>query len=467
MINRRSAGIASLHTLLLAIEAVGLWFLVAWAVTSLRSREFTTLLPLPAYPIAIALSLTFSIGAVARADASMVIPSWTESMRLAFRQILAITCAVFTLSVGMKDPGISRIFLASYLPVTGLSFIFINRFQPGWLVRLIYGRESRLRTLIVGRTEHFPGFETWLTVRCKFGLEPVGVISYRGMAPDIFGLEVVGEFSKLKEAIHATGARQVLTLNLPHSSEDAEHLARVCASCGCRLLIHNNVTFRLTYPLRVMTQDGYTFLAFQDEPLEDPLNRGLKRGLDIMVSLPAVLFVLPVLSLVVWAIQRWQSPGALFYRQRRSGMAGRHFHILKFRTMHVTGHDGTDQTAPDDHRVFRFGRFLRRASLDELPQFWNVLTGEMSVVGPRPHFVEHDELFADAVNEYRVRFFVKPGITGLAQSRGVRGQMQNPEAVHKRLELDLLYIHSWSMWLDCAIIARTILQVVFPPPGAR
>lgn len=467
MTNRRSSAVSFLHALLLAAEAVLLWIGLGWAVASIREKEFTTLLPLSAYPIGIAVSLMFSMGAMIRMEINLVRPGWADAMRLAFRQIFAVTCAVLALAVGLKDPGISRVFLAVFLSATGLCFVVLNRFQPGWLARLLYGGGTRLPTLILGDPALFPHFKEWLGVGETYGLEPIGVVAYRGVAPQIAGLAVAGEFAQLKSVIDATGARQVLMLNLPASADDAEHLAKICASCGCRLLIHNNLTFRLSYPLRVLIQDGYSFLAFQDEPLDDPLNRGLKRMVDLAVALPVVIVVLPLSAAVVWLVQRWQSPGPLFYLQPRSGRAGRTFRIVKFRTMHPSAGDENRQTAPNDDRVFLFGRFLRRASLDELPQFLNVLKGEMSVVGPRPHFVRHDDLFADAVNEYRVRFFVKPGITGLAQSRGLRGEMLTANAVHQRLELDLLYIHSWSVWLDFAIIARTVRQMVLPPPGAR
>lgn len=448
---------------MLAAEAVFLWIGLGWLVTSIRAIEFTTLLPLPTYPIAIVVSLVFSMGALFRMEAHVLSPSWTESLRLAFRQTFAVACAVFALAVGLKDPGISRIFLAVYLSATGVCFVVLNRYQPEWIARLLYGRDTRLATLVIGQRELFPHFDEWLAVRAKFGLEPIGVVSYRGRAPEVPGLPVVGDFENLKAVIGSTGARQILMLNLPATAEDSEHLARICAGAGCRLLIHNNVTFRLTYPLRALMQDGYSFLAFQDEPLEDPVNRFLKRTLDIVLAIPVVVFILPPLALVVFAMQRFQSPGALFYRQVRSGRGGKTFDILKFRTMRPDVELGGGA----GERIYSFGRFLRRTSLDELPQFINVLRGDMSVVGPRPHFVHHDHLFADAVNEYRVRFFVKPGITGLAQSHGLRGEVSTPDLLQARLQLDLTYIHNWSVWLDLTIIARTARQIVDPPESAR
>lgn len=466
MIDRRSSGVASLHTALLAVEAVVWWGALAAAVPHIRGLEFTTLLPFATYPIAIGMSVLIAMSPLWRVEGNLTALGWANSMRLSFRQAVTIAGAVFTVVVGLKDPGISRVFLAIYLSTLGVGLILLNRYQPGLLVRVVFAGGARLPTLVLGDEALFPELTKWLSFREKLGFTPVGVVRYRGKAPCLPGLDVVGEFDELKTAIANTGARQVLMLSLPQSSEDAERLAMICASCGCRLLIHNNLTFRLTYPLRVLAQDGYSFLAFRDEPLEDPLNRVLKRVLDLVVALPVVAIVIPPVAVCVWLFQRRQSPGPLFYRQPRYGRAGQSFSIFKFRTMHATTTHLRQVTA-DDERVYPLGRLLRRTSLDELPQFINVLRGDMSVVGPRPHFVRHDEVFADAVNEYRVRYFVKPGITGLAQSRGFRGAISTAEAIRQRLQLDLDYIHNWSIWLDMAIIARTVRQIVRPPPMAQ
>ena len=469
MIDRRSSGIANLHTLLVAGAGVVWWFVLAGLTRPgvLPVGRFATLWPHPIYPICVAGGIVISVRAVRQAEGDFSDMGWTEAMKLGFRQTVAAACAVFALVVAMKDAGISRVFLAVYFSTALTGLVFLNRFQPGWLVRTLLSGDAQLPTLILGEAQGFPDIDRWLAVRRKFGLAPVGLVSYRGAVPQISGLAVNGEFSDLKAAIVATGARQVLMLSLPHNAEDAEHLARVCASCGCRLLIHNNLALRLEYPLRVFMQDGYSFLGFQDEPLEDPLNRLIKRAMDVAFALLVVGFVLPPLALLVWVVQRWQSPGPVFYVQPRSGFAGRAFRIFKFRTMRAEGDVRPAATVSPTDRIFPFGRFLRRTSLDELPQFLNVLLGEMSVVGPRPHFVVEDDRFSNVVNEYRVRFFVKPGITGLAQAHGLRGEIHADELIQRRIQLDLLYIHNWSVWLDVAIIARTTRQVVAPPHAAR
>lgn len=258
---------------------------------------------------------------------------------------------------------------------------------------------------------------------------------------------------------------QVIVVQLPRDV-DGRFIVDVCQQHGCRLLIFSNLAEQIRHPLTTVEEEGHQFYTLQTEPLEDPLNRALKRTLDIAVSLPIVLFVLPPLYVLVSLMQRVQAPGPVLFGQMRTGHNQRQFRVLKFRSMKLANPDEARQAARDDDRIYPFGRFLRRSSLDEFPQFWNVLRGEMSIVGPRPHMVAHDEHFASVMKAYRTRFFVKPGITGLAQTNGFRGEITSPELLEKRLEHDLAYVNQWSIWLDIQLILRTARQVVFPPETA-
>jgi putative colanic acid biosynthesis UDP-glucose lipid carrier transferase len=206
-----------------------------------------------------------------------------------------------------------------------------------------------------------------------------------------------------------------------------------------------------------------------DEPLEEPLNRAVKRLFDVAVSLPVVVLVFPGLMLVVWLMQRWQAPGPLFYVRPRSGERRVQFSMLKFRSMYVAAADDKAerrQAQAEDPRIYPLGRFLRRHSLDEFPQFWNVLKGDMSIVGPRPVMPLLDEEFERQVRAYRSKHWVKPGITGLAQSEGFRGEIKTQEQLQERIRLDLYYIAHWSVWLDVQITLKTARQIFFPPQSA-
>jgi putative colanic acid biosynthesis UDP-glucose lipid carrier transferase len=225
----------------------------------------------------------------------------------------------------------------------------------------------------------------------------------------------------------------------------------------------------LRHPVVSVDEGGHHFFTLHQEPLEEPLNRVMKRTFDLVVALPVVVLILPGLIAVVWLMQRVQAPGPLFHSRPRSGEKRVPFAMLKFRSMRVAPPDEQAegrQARSDDERIFPFGRFLRRHSLDEFPQFWNVLTGEMSIVGPRPVMPLLDEEFERQVRAYRSKHWVKPGITGLAQSGGFRGEIRTPEQLQERIRLDLSYIAHWSIWLDIQITLKTLAQVFFPPKSA-
>ena len=258
-------------------------------------------------------------------------------------------------------------------------------------------------------------------------------------------------------------------LELPANDLEASNVINACRDHGCRLLIHSNIEERYTQPLVPITEEGRHFYTLQEEPLEDPINRMIKRSFDLAVSVPVVALILPPLCAWVAVMQRIQAPGPLFHARDRRGKQGGIFCMLKFRSMYVGPDDAaaeSRQALSEDQRIFPFGRFMRRRSLDEFPQFWNVLVGEMSIVGPRPYMPLLDEEFRQQTQGYRTRNLVKPGITGLSQSLGFRGAVLEEEMVSRRVYWDVYYISHWSVWLDLQITARTLGQVFRPPETA-
>jgi putative colanic acid biosynthesis UDP-glucose lipid carrier transferase len=186
------------------------------------------------------------------------------------------------------------------------------------------------------------------------------------------------------------------------------------------------------------------------------MNRVIKAIEDRVLAALILVLAAPLMALIAFGV-KLSSPGPVLFRQYRHGWDGRRIKIYKFRTMRVHKEEsGTvTQATRDDPRVTRFGRFLRRTSLDELPQFYNVLQGRMSIVGPRPHAVEHNNQYRELIDAYMLRHHVKPGITGWAQINGLRGETDTLEKMEKRIEYDLYYIENWSLWLDLKIIAMT------------
>jgi putative colanic acid biosynthesis UDP-glucose lipid carrier transferase len=190
------------------------------------------------------------------------------------------------------------------------------------------------------------------------------------------------------------------------------------------------------------------------------MNGILKRGSDIVFSIGILTLIFPVL-LVVAAAVKWTSPGPVIFKQRRYGLDGEEILVYKFRSMSVTENGATvTQATKNDSRITPLGAILRRTSLDELPQFINVLQGRMSIVGPRPHAVAHNEMYRKLIKGYMVRHKVKPGITGWAQVNGYRGETDTLDKMQGRIDYDLDYLRNWSLRLDIHIILKTVRLVL-------
>ena len=196
-------------------------------------------------------------------------------------------------------------------------------------------------------------------------------------------------------------------------------------------------------------------LAVHPYPLKNPINRLIKRAFDLLVS-TVVLILSPLVIIPVAIGIKLSSPGPIFFVQKRTGYRGQAFNCYKFRTMRVNADSDTLQASKGDPRVTRFGNLLRRTSIDELPQFYNVWLGDMSIVGPRPHMVAQTEMYSELLDKYMLRHTIKPGITGWAQVRGYRGQTEELWQMEKRVEYDVWYAENWTFFLDVKIIVRTV-----------
>jgi putative colanic acid biosynthesis UDP-glucose lipid carrier transferase len=205
--------------------------------------------------------------------------------------------------------------------------------------------------------------------------------------------------------------------------------------------------------------NGMPVVAVCDTPFTG-MNGLIKRSSDFVLALLILVLVSPAMLAIAIGVRR-SSPGPILFRQRRYGLDGKEIMVYKFRSMTVM-EDGLDvqQATRNDQRVTSFGLFLRRTSLDELPQFINVLQGRMSIVGPRPHAVAHNEIYRKLIKGYMVRHKVKPGITGWAQVNGLRGETQTLDKMKRRIDYDLEYLRNWSLKLDLMIIMRTVLIVL-------
>ena len=303
-----------------------------------------------------------------------------------------------------------------------------------------------------------------LTKLREAGLQSAGLLPQLPI-PVLSDLPILGGPQQLERVIQEHGINQVILLEFP-LTESNQNIIRICDHLGIRLFILSDLEERLRHSVTHFEDGGFRFIGLREEPLENPLNRFCKRAIDLAISIPVMLIVFPLLSILVFLSQRLQSPGPLFHVQRRAGMQNRQFEILKFRTMRPDHDEVARQASHGDDRVYPLGHWFRRLSIDEVPQFWNVLKGDMSIVGPRPHLIEHNQQFSQLMQNYHVRTFVKPGITGLAQVRGFRGEARDPSDIENRITCDIEYLENWNLSLECDIILRTVVHVVFPPRSA-
>ena len=204
-----------------------------------------------------------------------------------------------------------------------------------------------------------------------------------------------------------------------------------------------------------------------DEPVDSvdestrefAMHKAIKRIFDFVFALIAIVALTPVwVVLAVWIFL--SSPGGVFFRQKRTGLDGKDFELLKFRSMYINREADTRQADNGDPRITPPGRFLRRSSLDELPQLWNILRGDMSIIGPRPHMVAHTEYYAPLITDYMRRHEMRPGLTGYAQVRGFRGATPTLKDMENRVTADLEYIDHFSMWLDLKILTLTFWKML-------
>ena len=201
-------------------------------------------------------------------------------------------------------------------------------------------------------------------------------------------------------------------------------------------------------------------MSIRNIPIDKHTNKFFKRFFDIIFSIIIIVGVLSWLTPILAIFIKLESKGPIFFKQMRNGLNYEEFSCYKFRSMRLNEIADLEQVSKNDPRITKIGKFMRKTSIDELPQFFNVLLGEMSVVGPRPHMVSHTEMYAKSVDKFMVRHFIKPGITGLAQTNGFRGEVENERDIINRVKYDIFYLENWSLLLDTKIIFLTIYNAI-------
>ena len=336
-----------------------------------------------------------------------------------------------------------------------LVVIILLRFIERWMVKML--RQAGYNT----RTVTFVGSDNELShLYHKLISNPTFGYRVRSTYGHIEGLNAKGTVSDFEALLsHPEDLRLGDELYMCVPRRERELIERTASLCHHKMIKFYYVPIaEEKLNLQSVLIDDMEVMATYSSPLEEPLNRLLKRVADILLSM---LFLIPTILLLplIAIIIKCQSPGPVFFRQRRTGLDGRDFYCYKFRSMHVNSDADRLQATEDDPRKFPFGDFMRKTNIDELPQFWNVLIGDMSIVGPRPHMLAHTEQYDKLIQKYMVRHFVKPGVTGWAQVTGFRGETRELWQMEGRVEHDIWYIQHWSLWLDMRIIWMTIKTI--------
>ncbi|RAI42230.1 undecaprenyl-phosphate glucose phosphotransferase [Rhodoplanes roseus] len=389
-------------------------------------------------------------------DYTRVLTSWCFA-------VLALTVVLFLFKVGAE---VSRGSVLGLALLGGVSLIGWRRTATRGLHSAVVGGVIRgRRALLIGTPDELARL-TRRDLLVSFGAEEIERVTLSA-TPAGSGAPTISasrhpEIDRAFERSRAVPLDEVL-LAMPWSDGDGLDLVRQSSRMSplpVRLLPDRAVSAVLGNDDATARQ-SFT-VEIQRAPLS-ALERAAKRLMDVGVA-TAFSVILAPLMLVIAAAVRADSPGPIIFRQRRKGFNGREFVVFKFRTMTVL-EDGTSiaQARRRDPRVTRLGRLLRRTSIDELPQLFNVLRGEMSIVGPRPHAVAHDDEYGKIIANYAFRHHVKPGMTGWAQVHGYRGETAQLHLMEKRVALDLWYINNWTIALDCRIIFRTIFELLRRP----
>ncbi len=333
-----------------------------------------------------------------------------------------------------------------------------------YFLRRIRGSEKNIKNiLIVGAGEVGKNFYKMISEHDDFGFSFAGFLDDGGVQTNT---EIIGSLNDLDKTLLKKNIDEVIIALPIYASNQLDGIIRTCDRHAVRANIIPDYFQFVSKKFQISMIGNFPVITVRNEPLGEFHWRFVKRTFDIIFSFLAIILILSWLSLIILILNKIFSPGKLFFIQDRIGVGNKNFRCYKFRTMH-SDNKSINKYQPaveGDPRITRIGKFLRRSNIDELPQFINVLKGEMSIVGPRPHPIAFNKIYEEMVEEIKIRGWVKPGITGWAQVNGFRGDVEdydeNKKRTISRIEYDLWYIENWSFWLDVQIILITAWQMI-------
>nr|WP_298661034.1 undecaprenyl-phosphate glucose phosphotransferase [uncultured Flavobacterium sp.] len=318
--------------------------------------------------------------------------------------------------------------------------------------RLVTGNNFR-NVVIIGYTPEAIDLRTVFQNRADYGYRFKGYFSDKKT-----GDEIIGKTELLKEFVIAEKIDEIYCSINELSSEKHKELVEFADDNNIVIKFIPDSKVIFSKNMKIDYYELFPVLSLQKSPLDSIYVEYFKRLFDLLFSLLVIVFLLSWLTPLLGLLIKIESKGPIFFKQSRPGLNEEEFNCYKFRSMQIN--QTTEiEASRNDPRVTRIGKFIRKTSIDELPQFFNVLVGDMSVVGPRPHLWAQNKTYGRKIKKYMIRHHVKPGVTGLAQVKGFRGEIETEDDMVNRIKFDVFYIENWSMWMDIKIIIQTIVNI--------
>ncbi|NRT13285.1 undecaprenyl-phosphate galactose phosphotransferase/putative colanic acid biosynthesis UDP-glucose lipid carrier transferase [Flavobacterium sp. 14A] len=366
--------------------------------------------------------------------------------------------AIFIAVLNYND--ISRVRMLYFYLCFGV-MLFISRLGFMKMLKDIRAQGYNFKSVIVvGANEAGENIKRILSKDLTYGYKVLGFFDDKQPYKQSLVEEMLGDFNEIGNYVLK---QKVDEMYIAISADQVQTIKKLTALCERNMIrikfIPEFHQYTKSRKVEITFYDNTPVLMFRKEPLEGTINRLSKKVFDIGFSLVVILGIFPWLFPLLCLLIKLDSPGPVFFKQQRSGRENDSFTCYKFRTMQVNKDSDSLQATKGDARVTRMGAFMRKTNFDELPQFFNVLWGTMSVIGPRPHMLKHTESYSELINNYQVRHYTKPGISGWAQVNGYRGETKELIDMKNRVDYDIWYIENWSLILDIKIIYHTVANM--------
>ena len=398
---------------------------------------------------------------------SIFLRTYTKKVILNFEYFIKRTIQVYLVWIisimfylfFTREIQISRLFIFSFIGSLGVALLINRFFYLG--IKNYFKNSHHLNKKVI-----ILGFNDTAKKLAKYFEEDgintqlIGFIEDNSNIHELSHYPVLSDIKGTLQVAKEMDVQEIFSTITPEQNNDIYNLMYQAEKECIRFKIVPNLSVFITRDVHIEFFGDLPILSLRSEPLDDVGNRLKKRILDIAVSLFVIVFILswmvPLLALLIFL----ESGESVFFKQLRTGKNKKAFFCLKFRSMKLNKDADLKQATENDTRITNVGKFIRRTSIDEFPQFINVIKGEMSLVGPRPHMLKHTNDYSKIVDEYMIRQFLKPGITGWAQINGYRGEITNPEQIKMRVDKDLWYLENWNLWLDIQILFLTVYSVI-------